>query len=466
MTSYTTPPTLNTSVWSKVSVKPTDEPVHEHEHEHGHENYDCAICMEKVEDCDKLACGHAFCWGCIDQWLAANSRCPLCRKNPVFEAFKTNSVNGRECTNGKTMAFNAYAFQNTLPRAVQLSCAMQTAESKAARLEQRLASIMMLVNHLEEEMTEHFQSEDGSALLDLMNGVSHMRRNASTVKEMFAKVARDFTVAHAAVARHNQEICSDWRRVPEGAQEDFINSSGTVSKELKGIVTTETDDAGKEYFIIHPEFDVPESICKGGDPRERQLNGKSCHDPDCPCCTFVSKILLFEDPCIKFNGINMYPDQITLDTRGVPSSYGSSLVIAHGKMFRSDVVSWDTECAQRRLFPNGAVVEPIIRKTRVDENALFFAVEELHQEHSLPNPSSSDSSSATERLPDQVSGITESRLYCPWVVGERVQKISGVGSGLCGHIVHISANGRKIRVRVEGSETNWNMQSWLNYQLQ
>ena len=75
-----------------------------------------------------------------------------------------------------------------------------------------------------------------------------------------------------------------------------------------------TDKTGKEYFIIHPEFDVPESICKGGDPRERQLNGKSCHDPDCPCCTFVSKILLFEDPCIKFNGINMYPDQITLDT--------------------------------------------------------------------------------------------------------------------------------------------------------
>ena len=461
MTSYTTPPTLSTSVWSKVSVKPTDEPVHHQEPVN--EDCDCAICMEKVEDCDKLACGHAFCSGCIDQWLATNSRCPLCRKNPVFEAFKANSVDGRECTNGKTMAFNAYAFQNTLPRAVQLSCAMQTSESKAARLEQRLASIMMHVDLLEKEMTEHFQSEDGGALLDLMNGVSHMRRNSSTVKEMFAKVARDFTVAHAAVARHNQEMCSDWRRVPEGAQEDFINSSGTVSKELKGIVTTETDDNGKEYFIIHPEFDVPESICKGGDPRERQMNGKSCHDLDCPCRTFVSKILLFEDPCIKFNGVNMYPDQITLDTQGVHSSYGSSLVIAHGKMFRSDVVSWDTDCPQRRLFPNGAIVEPMIRKTRVDENALFFAVEELHQEHSLPNPSSSDSNSPPTHANDAENVWTETG--CPWRIGDRVQKTHGVGSGLFGYIVHISTNGRKIRVSIEGSETNWNMQSWHNYDL-
>jgi len=159
----------------------------------------------------------------------------------------------------------------------------------------------------------------------------------------------------------------------------------------------------------------------------------------------------------------MYPDQITLDTQGVHSSYGSSLVIAHGKMFRSDVVSWDTDCPQRRLFPNGAIVEPMIRKTRVDENALFFAVEELHQEHSLPNPSSSDSNSPPTHANDAENVWTETG--CPWRIGDRVQKTHGVGSGLFGYIVHISTNGRKIRVSIEGSETNWNMQSWHNYDL-
>ena len=40
----------------------------------------CAICLSIIDSLVKkiLACGHEFCNACIDRWLAAKHKCPIC----------------------------------------------------------------------------------------------------------------------------------------------------------------------------------------------------------------------------------------------------------------------------------------------------------------------------------------------------------------------------------------------------
>lgn len=42
---------------------------------------ECAICMEAIDHVDHITtnCGHAFCKGCIHEWLESNMTCPNCR---------------------------------------------------------------------------------------------------------------------------------------------------------------------------------------------------------------------------------------------------------------------------------------------------------------------------------------------------------------------------------------------------
>ncbi|XVF20049.1 hypothetical protein REPUB_Repub11eG0164800 [Reevesia pubescens] len=52
-------------------------------HETGETCDDCAICLEKFEDGDQCRvlynCKHIYHKFCIDQWLARDRHCPLCR---------------------------------------------------------------------------------------------------------------------------------------------------------------------------------------------------------------------------------------------------------------------------------------------------------------------------------------------------------------------------------------------------
>lgn len=44
----------------------------------------CSICRESFEQTSivrKLACGHIFHIGCVDEWFETNIRCPLCRQD-------------------------------------------------------------------------------------------------------------------------------------------------------------------------------------------------------------------------------------------------------------------------------------------------------------------------------------------------------------------------------------------------
>ena len=43
---------------------------------------DCAICIDRLFDEEKLTCGHKFCRNCIYKWEEGS--CPMCRKPMVF----------------------------------------------------------------------------------------------------------------------------------------------------------------------------------------------------------------------------------------------------------------------------------------------------------------------------------------------------------------------------------------------
>ena len=42
---------------------------------------ECAICMDAIDPVSHVTtnCGHAFCKGCIHEWLESNTTCPNCR---------------------------------------------------------------------------------------------------------------------------------------------------------------------------------------------------------------------------------------------------------------------------------------------------------------------------------------------------------------------------------------------------
>lgn len=60
------------------------------------EELNCCICMEEHEVCQicQLNCQHTFCVTCIDQHLARNSTCPLCRDN--IDHIITQSIEARQ----------------------------------------------------------------------------------------------------------------------------------------------------------------------------------------------------------------------------------------------------------------------------------------------------------------------------------------------------------------------------------
>jgi hypothetical protein len=474
--SYTTPPpTLKTSEWStcKPKVEPEPEPKPE----------TCPICMEQVSqsDCDELACGHKFCSECIDTWLCENSRCPLCRKNPVMEQFKCLPL----VRSDQWVVFNNYAFNHSLPRAVQLQSADATLNEGAERVEQRCAEICIQLEKLKNVLNEHFQSEDGEAMTRMFQNIQPLgamrvsggMSGGEQLQAIVDKMHQESRVAHS-IAVENKGVYPDWRAVPGEDQTAYLENAWPIEKNLSAIVTNEIDDEGKEYAILHPAFDVPASVCPGGDPRERHLNGRRCDNPTCPCQTFVSRILTFEGETIKVNGQTLYRDQ-TLFDREVLGDADSALVLVHGRLFRSDVVAWDRTGARRRLFPRGEVSVPSVRRPTHGES-LPTNIDDLFNEEE-PNNTTRWSAEvdrlmrqATERAaeasgsPDPDPAPVPDPLTCPWNVGDSVIKISGIHGDMdmVGYIIYVSPNGRKIKVKWgEGNRDAWNLQSWRNFEI-
>ncbi|VVU94462.1 Ring finger domain [seawater metagenome] len=42
---------------------------------------ECTICLQELNNPEKLECNHTFCQTCIQKWNEKNSTCPLCRKS-------------------------------------------------------------------------------------------------------------------------------------------------------------------------------------------------------------------------------------------------------------------------------------------------------------------------------------------------------------------------------------------------
>ena len=157
----------------------------------------CAICMCTIDsrDRDILTCGHAFCSGCITCWLDANTKCPLCRADPVLTRLEKSDISN--------VRINMTGFDHYIPRQLELSGVLRRTnwvkiakEAMSMRVLQQLSEQQFLINNADKDTTEN---------------------------------------------------------VP---------------------ITREQLVGGERYFIVHPEFDVPE--CEGGDPRTRRMRRATC----------------------------------------------------------------------------------------------------------------------------------------------------------------------------------------------
>jgi hypothetical protein len=39
----------------------------------------CGVCLDTVRDRGEIACGHLFCFACIERWVALSNQCPICK---------------------------------------------------------------------------------------------------------------------------------------------------------------------------------------------------------------------------------------------------------------------------------------------------------------------------------------------------------------------------------------------------
>ncbi|EGC38248.1 hypothetical protein DICPUDRAFT_45964 [Dictyostelium purpureum] len=54
------------------------------------EDIGCAVCLNIIESCSTLGCGHNFCFGCVSECVNRNHKCPLCSKPTTKENIVRN----------------------------------------------------------------------------------------------------------------------------------------------------------------------------------------------------------------------------------------------------------------------------------------------------------------------------------------------------------------------------------------
>lgn len=279
----------------------------------------CPICMCDIDKKDCLPCGHSFCGECISRWLENNSQCPMCRANPVFKEFEKG---------GETRTVYMNTFEYNAARKIALSN-FRKRESLSKAYHHALA-ISKTAQKFHDAV--HAAYELDGDVLGALPLHANGSLNSSTVM-----------VALAEEKLYDSFIHSDWRSISaddallEQADGFFVDDAEKVSV----VVEKKLDLNGAEYFELNMPFDIPGELCTGGDPREREDNGRRCQTNGCACLTFVSKILVF-DCRVRFlalsdlNGSRIHRGEITPDTSMDPD-FAQALIFAHGTLLRKNV---------------------------------------------------------------------------------------------------------------------------------
>ena len=359
----------------------------------------CPICLCDIDtdECDTLPCGHEFCGSCIDQWLSSNTKCPLCRANPVL-------THMAKC-DWQKMSFRMTAFDFWIPRQIELNFHKNVVELMEAE-----AKALAIIGN----------TYIGKTF------IRHIKDILSPISEAFAGQCKWTTLLEI-----NNKMVG----------QKFLETNSTRSMDETAIVTREIDANGKQYFLLHLDFDVPESICPAGDPRTRRFRNTTCTNDNCPCKTFVSRVLIFDGQYIDYKPfigpiVRLYPNQC--------AQFSDGAVYAHGSLKRSDVVSYsapETTSPFNHEFDISWFHQAMERE--------MFSVDE--EEESEP----------------PIEPMDVDLEECPFQVGDRVVKISGVGYGREGTVIFINEERTKIRVQEDtgsnGEYSVWRLQRFSNY---
>lgn len=278
------------------------------------------------------------------------------------------------------------------------------------RREQRLAMIAVAVMNLDQVLSDQLSSNDGHSIRSLLSDefIESVNANSDEIIHVHGEMQQRLIDISSGNIR-------DWRHYGQSEIDSYV-SQNPYNKNLSGTISCERDFTGNELYIFYPKFDVSEDVCPAGDPRARPLTNKKCTNAECPCKSFVSKIILFEHDYVKYRvrdqePIDIYPGQLFEDYHITNPLFGSAgIVYVHGSLSRKDIRSYSA-----------------VKETKLDgEN--------------------------------------------PFNVGDIVIKVRGVDQGSQGKIIFISEDRRRIRVsRIleDGSPAhkNWAVQRWSNFQL-
>tara|TARA_Y100000389_G_scaffold204537_1_gene257780 strand:+ start:5300 stop:6364 length:1065 start_codon:yes stop_codon:yes gene_type:complete len=264
-------------------------------------------------------------------------------------------------------------------------------------------------------------------------------------------------------------------------EQQFLDNNSTRSMEETAIVTREIDANGKQYFLIHLDFDVPESVCPAGDPQTRRFRNTTCTNDNCPCKTFVSKVLIFDSQYIDYKPfgapiMRFYRDQC--------AEFADGAVYAHGSLKRSEVVSYSSANRIEYSKDYRYAGAPFNHDFDISWFHAYMKRHHVHwhrgtlamnwfaeDEYQIEEPSEENLVRGEYNAAPYAEAAMEPMdidlEVCPFQVGDRVVKISGIGYGLEGTVIFINEERTKIRVQKDtgsgGEYSVWRLQRFSNY---
>jgi Zinc finger, C3HC4 type (RING finger)/Deltex C-terminal domain len=117
---------LKRKVRGPADVDPPDDGAKKPKDDDGSgDEEDCVICMDKITDPKKLACGHVFCTPCIDQYFGVSQpKCPSCGR--LFGVMKGNQPPGFMNVRTLSQSLTGYETYDTIEITYNIPDGIQT----------------------------------------------------------------------------------------------------------------------------------------------------------------------------------------------------------------------------------------------------------------------------------------------------------------------------------------------------